>query len=177
MKVDHFYTIGSTHQECQDYATSKIFSNGVAFACVADGCSGSHARCRSVDIGARMLALSSQHILNTITDDVDHEGKPVKFIYDTFMGGKEAVLGNTIIECAIETSKPFFPSGILCNESFDSTLLMVIADEKNAAIFCFGDGAFVVEYKDGTKSFREFSFSSGAPYYLSYRVEKSRMNA
>jgi hypothetical protein len=171
MNVDHFYTIGDSHQECQDYAISKIFDNGVAFACVADGCSGSHDMCRSVDVGARILALSAEMVIKTMTQDMDD---PIGFLYHEFYVLKrQKRLGDKILATAIDIANPLLLNGILREESFDSTLVFSIAKDNKALIYCFGDGVAVVK-NSIVSSVYEVRFSSGAPYYLSYKMDNQR---
>jgi hypothetical protein len=55
MNADSFYTIGSTHAVCQDYALSVVTENS-AFAIVSDGCSSAP----DTDWGARLLAKSAE---------------------------------------------------------------------------------------------------------------------
>jgi hypothetical protein len=170
MIVDHYYKIGDTHDECQDYAISRIWDNGLAFTCIADGCSSSHDRCRSVDVGARILALSAEHVLKGLTKNKRRIAHLKEFFFDKRSHGN---LGDLIILFAKNTIDHLMDEED-SEYALDSTLLITIADEENALVFVFGDGIVAIEYEDGSKSYYEVDYSKGAPYYLSYLNNPSR---
>lgn len=173
MQVDHFYKIGDTHDECQDYSLSRIWDNGLAFVCIADGCSSSHDKCRSVDIGARILALSAEYVLLRTL----HNQKDLKKIENMFFNNSgQALLGDLIGTFAKNTISQLL-SKSLAEYALDSTLLIAVADQNDAFVFVFGDGIVAVEYQNGTKDMYEVKFSNGAPYYLSYMQDDGRRQA
>ena len=55
MHSDAFFTIGTSHTICQDYALAGKTKDGKAFAVVADGCSSS----AHTDFGARLIAAAA----------------------------------------------------------------------------------------------------------------------
>lgn len=179
MHVDHCYKIGDSHEDCQDYAISKVFDNGVAFICVADGCSSSHKRCRTVDVGARLLALASESVFRIVSEEASESG------FTSIEGIKTAIdinekngmsISDAISEQIIGLARS--NASFLLDDftySLDSTLIAAIADEKDALVFMFGDG--IISYKTDEEVKRyEVSFSKNAPYYLSYLGNENRTN-
>ena len=170
MKVDHFYTIGCDHDECQDYSLSRIWENGLAFICVADGCSSSHNECGSVDLGARLLSFSAEYILKGITK----RHNTVDSIYDLFCeDGKHHELGDLIATFAKNSLQ-----NLMSQEdslyTLDSTLLICIADKNKALVFAYGDGVVDIEYKDGRKECHDIEYSEIGPCLISYLKNSER---
>lgn len=153
MKSDAYYTIGSRHTVCQDYAIADTL-NGVdgdgAYAIVCDGCSASI----DVDIGARLLALSAKRTLFIGGD---------KMNYDIF--GKVTAKNLETIRNII----PFNEHGL------DATLLAAwVTPDKNFTAHLYGDGVFIHQTAT-TLRVVHVDFESGAPAYLSYYLDKGRM--
>lgn len=61
IKADSYYSIGKSHQFCQDYAQAD---SNQGYACISDGCSGS----KDSDFGSRFLVKSFAKNLNSIKD-------------------------------------------------------------------------------------------------------------
>ena len=170
MNVDHYYKIGDSHDECQDYALTRIWDNGLAFACVADGCSSSHKRCRSVDVGARVLAMSAENVLQGLTRNVENG---VGYIYDTFFHrGNQSSLGD-LINLLAKSNLESMMSPEYVEYALDSTLIVTLADEKDALVFMFGDGIVSIETESGIKN-REIVYGDNTPYYMAYLHDKGR---
>jgi hypothetical protein len=140
---DSYYTIGSTHQYCQDYADSGAY-NEFVYACISDGCSSS----KDSDIGARWLCKSFP-----LDQIISKEGQKTE---------DELVQS---IRCA-------YPSGIFGQQSLDATLLGLVYDKTSdqLRIYAWGDGQIHLKYKDGRAINYSISYKSNAPYYLSYRL-------
>ena len=171
LKVDHYYHVGDSHDECQDYALSRIWENGLAFTCIADGCSSSHQKCRAVDVGARILSYSAEHLLKGFTRNVDNK---IENLYNTFfLEDNQSHLGDLIGLFAKNTINHLMEEAE-SEYALDSTLLIAIADEKDALVFVFGDGVVAVEREDGRKDIYEVRYSNSAPYYISYIHDKNR---
>lgn len=141
---DSHYTIGSTHQYCQDYADSGERGDFV-YACISDGCSSS----KDSDIGARWLCKSFP------VDWVIGQGE---------MSGVENTLLNSI--------RYSYPSGIFDQQSLDATLLGLVYDKitDKLHIHAWGDGQIYLKYKTGITHLFNISYKTNAPYYLSYRL-------
>jgi len=169
MHVDHYYKIGDSHEECQDYALSTTFNDELAFMCVADGCSSSHKRSRLVDIGARALALTSKRYFQTMLKSVNHN--VVKNLGDLISEYRDG-FSNSIFNVARCNL-----SSLLSEEdlvyALDSTLVVAIADSENAMVLMFGDGIISYETDSEVKRY-EVSYSKNAPYYLSYIGDHNR---
>ena len=142
---DSHYTIGSTHQYCQDYADSGEREDFV-YACISDGCSSS----KDSDIGARWLCKNFSFV-----EEFGTKARPE---------GMEVGLINNL--------KYAFPYGVFGETCLDATLLGLVYDKKSDQLFVYawGDGQIHLKYKDGRTVNYSISYKTNAPYYLSYRL-------
>lgn len=149
MNADSFFTIGSSHQICEDYALSGGKGDG-SFAVMSDGCSGSP----RTDFGARFLALAMEQILSQ-----------EKFSDEEI--SQMHMLGLSIAELMV------IPTGlpIAC---LDATLGYVFADGDYIRAFLSGDGAIAARKKNGDHWCAIVDYPSGAPPYLSYSLSEER---
>lgn len=141
---DSYYTIGSTHQFCQDYADSGEREDFI-HACISDGCSSS----KDSDIGARYLAKCFPLAVSSNLFTFGH------FAGETIEHKMVAKLANF----------EFDP------ENLDATLLSLVYDKKSDQLFIYawGDGQIYLKYKEGSTQSYKISYKTNAPYYLSYR--------
>src|SRR5690348_10028206 len=63
MHADSFFRMGASHAVCQDYASAGQV-DGVAYAILSDGCSGSPA----TDFGARFFVRAAEQRIRDIAD-------------------------------------------------------------------------------------------------------------
>lgn len=115
MNADSFFSIGSTHQVCQDYARSGIFEDK-PYVIISDGCS----TAVDSDFGCRLLAKSAEANI----------GEP----------NIESFLKKTLDEMASFSNKINLSIDSLC-----ATLLVARIIENKLQVIMVGDGAFVVE--------------------------------
>jgi len=166
MKADHFYTIGDTHDVCQDFAYSTILSGGIGVAAIADGCSSSQMLGGLTDVGARCLTLAAFLCIKRnclLTSSLSTFEKK-------YFNGCQEKLGKETFHL-VKRNEFYYSIPAL---SMDSTLLLTVANSKEGFVFCYGDGIVHIEYKNGVKEFHIISYTSGAPYYLSYTADISR---
>lgn len=148
MNADACFQIGKDHKICEDYAlagTEKEF----AYAIVCDGCSAS----KDVDLGARLLALSSrENLLWGLNKDCYEFG-----------------------EHSINLAKSIVRN-LMClgSQCLDATLLIAVISNKNVTVYIYGDGVLVHQTKDEVKSVH-INLTSGAPDYLTYIIDKPRI--
>ncbi len=167
LNTDSYYEIGAGHMFCQDYAdhgSFKIDGERFRYAVVCDGCSGS---CRpdenkrmsvnNTDIGARVLA----------------KAFPIAF-EEAYFRKKNEVTTETLADFVAESLIRVISNGLLGLplEAFDTTLVAVVYDEAKDVLYSFawGDGKIFCKYKAEHGFMTDITFSSGAPYYLSYKV-------
>jgi len=151
--INSFFSIGQTHNVCQDYAAAKLVEieteNAITHSilAVSDGCSSSP----DTDIGSRLLV---QHSLNTARFGVIH--------------------GEDVIFAAFETSSRLQ----LSRRTLDATLLIAQIDQNRNLINTkiWGDGVVWVKYKDGKEQTIDIEFSNNAPAYLSYFLTPDLIN-
>ncbi len=160
-----FTNIGSSHDDCQDFAISGMINQTLGYAILADGCSQSHAQCSEVDFGARMLCYSARVVLTEMFKDRTT-------LNEAFTPEEIKSIGLKSIVMAEEHRKRFalHPSAI------DATLLVCVSDGNRHNIVLFGDGGVV--YRIGEKLvLNSVEFHSGAPFYLSYCLQDSKMQS
>jgi len=150
MNTDIFFTQGSTHKVCQDYAISNRrdkdgLITGRAFAIVCDGCSGAE----DSDFGARVLARAA----------LRHQ--------DRFLSHDQRL--NRILT----TADMYRQSLALPVQSLCSTLLMAVETGDSIEVTVVGDGVVFARKRDGTGIIYEYRYPSGAPYYLRYALSSS----
>lgn len=160
--VNNFFEIGSTHAVCQDYSLSGEIIMGEGkyyYGIVCDGCSSS----LDVDIGARLLAISAKQYITSL---FGHDLEQMIYAPDVKKVADNIVANLKIID-----------PDLLINNSFDSTLILFIANDKNATIYTYGDGFVVMKTVLGgieKTTYHEFVYESNAPYYLSYKLNPVR---
>lgn len=152
MNAHSFFSIGKNHVVCEDYALSGT-SCELAYAIVCDGCSASP----DVDVGARIVAQSAKkNILSNITNNKGLD--PIKF-------------GNIIIQ---ESSRIWDVLPYLDSQALDVTLLVAWIENNILTARLYGDGVLI--HKSGNDVYAvNISLTSGAPDYLSYDLNSSRM--
>lgn len=148
MKIvaDSHYMIGKTHLVCEDYA--HHFDNKMV---VCDGCSSSE----NTDIGARLLALSFDKVIDVCFESFDED----ESLYTTI--AKELSL-----EMQQITASLWIPVS-----SMDASLIGAFIDPSTGLlrVIMYGDGSIIYKKKD-----EDFiravnvSYEKEAPYYLSY---------
>ena len=154
---DASFAIGKTHAVCEDYATAGWQQNGIPYAIVCDGCSSSP----DTDIGARLLAVSAAFHMN--------------FVW-TERGLSDAeILGlarNSVTELSLDP------------RCLDATLLMAwkctdTSESEDGVIGVRvrmrGDGVIAARCRDGTFNIFEIDHERGAPRYLNYDGDPSRL--
>jgi hypothetical protein len=159
MNTDSYYEIGESHLVCQDYALSGHINNTIAFAIVSDGCSSSV----EVDVGARILSHVAKYYLH--------------MCYES----KTEIDPNNIGECNKQFRNFVSTPSISISQlmklqtgALDATLIMAVCDGKVLNISMYGDGGFIIRYRDGRITYRFVEFESGAPYYISYTMNANR---
>lgn len=145
MRADCLFTIGHTHQVCQDYALVWTFGQGwPVFTALSDGCSGSP----HTDVGSRMLVWEALRLVG-ITGDSNWD--PVDMITH------------------VESKSPIKGRGL------DATLLTLTGTEYGKILAnVYGDGVVFALRKDGMLEAWRID-QGEAPAYLSNLVDKNRM--
>ena len=163
--IDHYLEIGSTHDDCQDFTVSGMINQNLAFAILSDGCSASHDLCREVDFGARIICYAAKKQLM-------EQFKNVSALTGPFT---DADVHGYLTKASgvAEEQRKFF--GLHPN-SIDATLLIMVSDGNRHNVIMYGDGAII--YRQGKEMHLNLvDFESGAPFYPSYSLSASRMQA
>lgn len=146
MNSDAFFSMGKTHEVCQDYARSGEIE-GRQFAVVSDGCSSSP----DTDFGARFLTMA------------------------TIQGRKKFPSKLLKAEWVIWHAEDIVKRYGLSPYCLDATLLAILpAIEKGFNVHVCGDGAVIVGNMDGSFDMWDFD-CAGAPSYLSYLLDEDRL--
>jgi len=149
LHYDHHYSIGLTHQVCQDYVMGGEVPT--PFIVLSDGCSSSP----NSEMGAKILTLTTQQILK------NENQWPLDY----------ADFGRQLINCAFNVTKKLqLPDCVL-----DATLMLAFLQEDNIIVYVYGDGCLLFKDHDGHVGTIEVVFTHNAPFYLSYWIDKERL--
>jgi len=166
MNTNSYFSKGSSHDVCQDYALAGAVNSNISYLILADGCSSSHDICKQVDLGARILVYcAKKHIVNTFIDKISLDGVDRKDLVNSFSK-----------EILAQALTPAMYMG-LAAMSLDATLLICITDSKRSLVLIYGDGGFIVHQSNGNVYYNEITYLSGAPYYLSYGLDAVRQKS
>ncbi|KKN66623.1 hypothetical protein LCGC14_0469580 [marine sediment metagenome] len=149
MNVDAYFTIGKTHEVCEDYALCSCAGDN-NFAVLSDGCSGSP----RTDFGARFLVLATERWLKL-------KNKTAGEIRD---------LPNNALRIAHSMVKV----ASLPSECLDATLAYIFTDELYANVLLAGDGVVAARRRSGGVEVYCVDYISGAPAYLNYQSDSGR---
>jgi len=171
MNSDSFFTIGSDHKICEDFALAKdiVAEDGqkISIAIVCDGCSSSGKHV-DVDFGARILAYSflkvfSKQIFISLLENMQCEDEKIIFAFAT---------------SALNDAKTILRRlGITDDRFLDATIVFAFANEKTKKVYSgmFGDGTIITKYKSGGKyKIYNGHYVSNMPYYLGYLLKNGR---
>lgn len=148
MNADVFFTMGSTHKICQDYAVSHS-DEKFPFAILSDGCSSAI----DTDFGSRLLVKATQPDIYQYNWDYD-----------------------LLLYNAIKNAHTFCRTLSLADESLCATLMIAKLEDNFFRILCAGDGYIAAKRPNGTIDVYEFAFEQGAPYYLRYELNPEIKN-
>jgi len=165
--VDSHFEIGSSHKVCEDFAIHGSFESPsgeiLYYGIVADGCSSSMTQNGvrlpiNVDTGARLLALIAKQAIKEIVPTLKEIDENLHH-----------ALRNSILQ----------KMDILLRQlglpipAIDCTLLINLVYGDQCLWVVWGDGIIV---NNGSKNtiIEIVEFESGAPYYLSYALDKKR---
>ena len=141
MITDSFFKIGGGHLICQDFAHAD---NKTPACILSDGCSSA----KESDWGARLLVKSLQQQLQTEASLVESYN-----------------IAGYLAESHCKTLQ-------LPEEALTATLLSITVDKEKACFktAIFGDGIIVGRNRNGYLKVIHHEFSTGAPYYLRYKL-------
>jgi hypothetical protein len=163
MKSDSHFEIGSTHLVCQDYAISYA-DDEVAYAIISDGCTSSP----NTDIGSRLISIIARDAISYLI----HKQRFEKTI------DKKLFLNNFVLtfkELVVKKCIEVKGSLNLNVNSFDATLLVaLIYPGYQPLLVGWGDGNFIIKYKNGAIRTISMSYDGNMPYYLSYRMSHEK---
>lgn len=154
MNTNAYFEIAAHYQVCEDYAISGTYQD-MAYAIVCDGCSSSE----NSDVGARLMAHIAKGVIMYLKDR-------------NLLGSPEFV--NHFKELIVRKGIEVKNSLGLSTDAFDATLLVHIAFDSKILSIAWGDGYIMYKTKDSKHLVYDISFSTGAPYYLSYEMSTSK---
>jgi len=154
MNTNAYFEIAAHYQVCEDYAISGTYQD-MAYAIVCDGCSSSE----NSDVGARLMAHIAKGVIMYLKDR-------------NLIGSPEFV--NHFKELIVRKGIEVKNSLGLSTDAFDATLLVHIAFDSKILSIAWGDGYIMYKTKDSKHLVYDISFSTGAPYYLSYEMSTSK---
>ena len=152
--LDAYYTIGSLHLFCQDYALHGL--EPVPHLILSDGCSAAP----DSDLGARLLALNARHLLPRFARAANERDRLAR----------HWPLGRRIVRRAARQARDLgLDSAVL-----DATLLIAWCDGMTVHAHLYGDGCLAVRRADGGVATIRVEYAENAPYYLSYLLDPER---
>lgn len=155
MKIESYFNIGQRHiyegTPCEDYATSSVFNNK-CFGVISDGCSGANAR---TDIGARAWCLAAERVLEKYYDSTLIPDNFTQELIEIF---KENRLTKNVQEEL-------------------ASLLVLIANRKEANIWIMGDGGYALLHNNGDITLTCYKWEGNMPFYPTYLLENAAIKA
>ena len=161
MEIDSFYTKGSSHTECQDYALSGSFKNlkgePQPYAVISDGCSSSpHS-----DLGARLLSFGYLLCL--------------KLFYVEPYGIRDLTAVSLYAENHVKTYEGLLALSPHQASPIDATMLGCTYHDSLVEVSTSGDGYVLARKRESGEWVKiKISFNESAPAYLSYGLSKKR---
>lgn len=149
INVDHFMTIGSSHQVCEDYIISG--TEPFPYIILADGCSSS----KDTDIGARILAHCAKKYLTT------------------FHNLHEDCANKTLAYNMIYSAKSTLYLLGLHETCLDATLIIAFERDDEIVVWVYGDGNIIIKHRKSELEIINFDCNN-MPFYLSYYLNDER---
>lgn len=145
MKTGSYFTIGTLHKVCEDYAVA-----GPDYVILSDGCSNAGGPRLHTDWGSRILCKAAEQWLDRLRlGEVD--------------GFFSSVLTTALIQ---QRMFPGLPSGCL-----SATLVVALKMGDAINTYIMGDGVVAARRRsDGVWVALSYEFPSGAPFYLRYET-------
>ena len=151
MNSNSAFTIGKTHDICQDYAVAGVRASGEPYVIVADGCSSSP----DTDIGARLLVKAAERLLCS-SDCLAKDGMQKWHERAARLAMTQAKRMKLNVRCV------------------DATLLTVHVCGDQFIAACYGDGVVALQRRDGTLDVHSISFAESYPHYPGYAHQRER---
>lgn len=149
LHYDYYYTIGVTHQVCEDYATQGEVPT--PFMVLSDGCSASE----NTDVGARILTLATKHIIENATQ------WPLDYLS----------FGKLLISNALKIVDQMQHA----HSVLDATVMLAFLQEDNIMVYVYGDGCLLFKDHEDNIGTIEIVFTHNAPFYLTYWCNQKRL--
>ena len=162
MNGDAFFAIGSQHTICEDYALAGR-NPRQPYIILSDGCSSSE----HTDLGVRLLGKSAEKLIcQTLSSSKPYGTTTEALSHEAFQLSEESLrLAQT---CTQNLKIP--------NTCLDATLLFAYPRKNQLIVHMSGDGVMASRSPQGITVVRILNYSSGAPAYLSYRLDPDRQN-
>ena len=157
MNSDAAFTMGRAHTVCEDYALAGERA-GSPYAIVCDGCSSA----KRTDFGARLLALAARRNIGAM---------------GTNLCADSVIKTPKICDASIIEANEYLQALGLDQESLLATLMVGRVVDDYLESIVVGDGVVMGVRHDGTYRIMEYSFPSGAPFYLAYCMNESWMES
>jgi hypothetical protein len=156
--TDSYLEIGTSHNICEDYVYHGIIDNKIPYIIVCDGCSSSP----GADFGARIMAHSCRVALGEV-----------------YVNGGMEILDDVRLRASIEKKITYNVSGSLklfnlTSKVCDATLLYAFILDEQLFYTVIGDGNVIIRRTDDSIYWENYSYESGAPFYLSYQLDYVR---
>jgi hypothetical protein len=155
MNTDVFFTKGTSHKVCQDYAIA-----GPDYVVVSDGCSSE----QHTDFGSRLLTRAAIQHFGLIGDHIRWT--------QTGFDAATTNFASKVIRRAADAAHALY----LDDRCLYATLLYIQASQNTFFCAMFGDGALVLKDKQGNLFIKKVSFPQSCPFYLRYCLSLESWN-
>ncbi len=145
MITGSFFTIGSTHLVCEDYAI-----NGEDYVILSDGCSNGGGPRLHTDWGSRILCKAAEEHIGLL------RSKNVAAFVNRVIGTASAQVAS-------------YPN--LDPKCLTATLLVAVHTDDSIFVVAIGDGT--IGSKGEEWNITDISYSNNAPYYLRYELNSA----
>jgi hypothetical protein len=170
VQTGSFFTIGTTHVICEDYALC-----GKDYAIISDGCSNGGGGRINTDWGSRFLCKAAEEQLLRIANAQQNAGDEVAAL----LADDPNALFRQIITTA-NVQRRLFPR--LEPECLTATLGLIFPFKLGLRAILAGDGVIVGKRRDGSFDIYQLEFEAGgecnnsAPFYPRYLIDPASFN-
>lgn len=168
VQIDGIFLIGKSHKVCEDYMIHG--EKPLPHIIISDGCSSS----KDTDVGSRLLGLAAKQTL------LRFHKEGCLFTEDEELSTPERVAARrqAYIDFGVEAIQRARFSGATLGvdrTTIDATLMVAFIHKGKIFSYTYGDG-YKYEVNQDYEIFTEYHFTNGAPFYLSYWIDRERKN-
>lgn len=153
--TDWYYTIGSSHNVCEDYCVTGYYKQGdIHYGILSDGCSSQI----DTDVGSRLLVKNFEYLLTDLRFQKDLIQNPSLTL--------KHFIGNARNKAA----------AFISPHSLDCTFLSFVIIDNYCHIFIIGDGCLFLQNNANDIEIIIIDYEYNAPIYLNYASSQKTLD-